>query len=98
MLFVGPTDLSIALGVYGKPDHTKFVEAIKATADAAAKEGKAAGILLKNPAEFKRYYDFGYRFIACGSDGAFVLESACKTAESLKQLKESCAADKIQCS
>jgi 4-hydroxy-2-oxoheptanedioate aldolase len=94
VLFVGPTDLSIALGVYGKPDHPKFVEAIKATADAAAKEGKAAGILLKNPEEFKRYYDFGYRFIACGSDGNFVQDGACKTAESLKQLEKSCAADK----
>jgi len=79
VLFVGPTDLSIAL--------------IKATADAAAKEGKAAGILLKNPEEFKRYYDFGYRFIACGSDGGFVQDGACKTAESLRQLEKSCAAD-----
>ncbi len=94
VLFVGPTDLSVALGVYGKPDHPKFIEAIKATADAAAKEGKAAGILLKNPDEFKKYYDFGYRFIACGSDGNFVLDGACKTAESLKQLEKSCAADK----
>jgi len=93
VLFVGPTDLSIALGVYGKPDHPKFVEAIKATADAATKQGKAAGILLKNPADFKKYYDFGYRFIACGSDGAFVQESARRTADSLKQLEESCAAD-----
>ena len=94
VLFVGPMDLSIALGVYGKPDHPKFVEAIKATADAAAKEGKAAGILLKNPTEFKRYYDFGFRFIACGSDGVFVQEGASRTAETLKQLKVSCAADK----
>jgi 2-keto-3-deoxy-L-rhamnonate aldolase RhmA len=91
VLFVGPTDLSLALGVYGQPDHPKFVEAIKATADAAAKEGKAAGILLKNPDEFKRYYDFGFRFIACGSDGGFVLDGACRTAESLRQLTESCA-------
>ena len=91
VLFVGPTDLSIALGVYGQPDHPKFVDAIKATADAAKREGKAAGILLKNPDEFKRYYDLGFRFIACGSDGGFVLDGACKTAESLKQLTESCA-------
>ena len=94
VLFVGPTDLSIALGVYGKPDHPKFVEAIKATADAAVKAGKAAGILLKNPEEFKRYYDFGYRFIACGSDGGFVQNGACKTLESLKQLEKSCIGDK----
>jgi 4-hydroxy-2-oxoheptanedioate aldolase len=90
VLFVGPTDLSIALGVYGKPNHPKFVEAVKATADAAAKEGKAAGILLNNPEEFKKYYDFGFRFIACGSDGGFVQGGACKTVESLKQLIEFC--------
>ena len=94
VLFVGPTDLSIALGVYGKPDHPKFVEAVKATADAAAKERKAAGILLRSPDEFKRYYDFGYRFIACGSDGVFVQHGACKTFESLKKLKASCAQGK----
>jgi 2-keto-3-deoxy-L-rhamnonate aldolase RhmA len=91
VLFVGPTDLSIALGVYGKPNHPKFVEALKATADAATKEGKAAGILLKSPDEFERYYDFGFRFIACGSDGGFVQNGASRTAETLKQLKESCA-------
>lgn len=94
VLFVGPTDLSIALGVYGKPDHPEFVKAIKACADAAAKAGKAAGILLKNPEEFKRYYDFGFRFIACGSDGGFVQGGACKTLESLRQLEESCAGNK----
>lgn len=93
VLFVGPTDLSIALGVYGKPDHPKFIEAVKATADAAAKEGKAAGVLLKNPEEFKKYYDFGFRFIACGSDGGFVQDGASKMAENLKQLKEFCASD-----
>ena len=94
VLFVGPTDLSLALGVYGQPDHPKFVAAVKATADAAAKEGKAAGILLKDPNEFKKYYDFGFRLLACGSDGVFVQSGASKTAESLKQLKESCAGDR----
>lgn len=93
VLFVGPTDLSIALGVYGQLDHPKFINAIKATADAAAKEAKAAGILLKNADEFQKYYDFGYRFIACGSDGVFVQNGARKTAERLMQLRKSCAAD-----
>ncbi|MHC4118151.1 MAG: HpcH/HpaI aldolase family protein [Planctomycetota bacterium] len=91
VLFVGPTDLSLALGVYGQPDHPKFVEALKATAEAAVKHGKAAGILLKNPDEFERYHDFGFRFIACGSDGGFVQNGASGTADALKQLRESCA-------
>jgi 4-hydroxy-2-oxoheptanedioate aldolase len=93
VLFVGPTDLSIALGVYNKPDHPKFVEAVKATADAATKEGKSAGILLGNADEFQKYYDLGYRFIACGSDGVFVQSGASTTAERLMQLRKSCAAD-----
>ena len=91
VLFVGPTDLSLALGVYGQPDHPKFVEAIKATADAATRHGKAAGILLKDPDEFEKYYSLGYRFIACGSDGVFVQNGASITAETLRQLEESCA-------
>jgi len=91
VLFVGPTDLSLALGVYGQPDHPKFVEAIKATANAAIRHGKAAGILLKDPDEFEKYYNFGYRFIACGSDGVFVQNGASRTAETLRQLEESCA-------
>ena len=89
VLFVGPMDLSMALGVFGQPDHPKFVDALKATADAAVNEGKAAGILLQNPEEFQRYYELGFRFIACGSDSTFVRNGACKTAERLNELKNS---------
>jgi 4-hydroxy-2-oxoheptanedioate aldolase len=90
VLFVGPTDLSIALNVYGQPDHPRFINAIKATADAAKKEGKAAGILLHKPEEFEKYYEFGFRFIACGSDSGFVQGSARNMAGSLSELRNSC--------
>jgi 4-hydroxy-2-oxoheptanedioate aldolase len=89
VLFIGPMDLSIALGVFGKPDHPRFVDALKATADAAIREGKAAGILLQNPEEFERYYELGFRFIACSSDSSFVQHGACKMAERLNELKNS---------
>jgi 4-hydroxy-2-oxoheptanedioate aldolase len=94
VLFVGPMDLSIALGVFGQPDHPGFVDALKATVNAAVKGGKAAGILLQNPDEFKRYYEMGFRFIACGSDSTFVRDGACKTAERLNELKKSHEAGK----
>ena len=94
VLFVGPMDLSIALGVFGQPDHPRFVDALKATADAAVKEGKAAGILLQKPEEFQRYYELGFRFIACGSDSSFVRDGACKIAERLNELKNSHEAGK----
>ena len=94
VLFVGPMDLSIALGVFGQLDHPRFMDALKATADAAAKEGKAAGILLQNPEEFKKYYELGFRFIACSSDSSFVQIGARKMAESLIDLKNSHEAGK----
>jgi 4-hydroxy-2-oxoheptanedioate aldolase len=94
VLFVGPMDLSIALGVFGQLDHPRFMDALKATAAAAAKEGKAAGILLQNPEEFKKYYELGFRFIACSSDSSFVRIGACKMAERLNELKNSHEAGK----
>lgn len=94
VLFVGPIDLSIALNIYGQFDHPKFVKAIKATAEAAAKNGKAAGVLLQKPEEFKKYYELGFRFIASGSDSAFVLNGARKTLETLNEAKKSCNAGK----
>ncbi|MFH1719259.1 MAG: aldolase/citrate lyase family protein [Planctomycetota bacterium] len=94
VLFVGPIDLSIALNVYGQFDHPKFVEAVRATAEATAKNGKAAGVLLQKPEEFKKYYELGFRFIACGSDSAFVLGGARKTIETLNELKKSCKTGK----
>lgn len=94
VLFVGPMDLSNALGVFGQPDHPRFVEALKATADAAINKGKAAGILLQDPDEFKKYYELGFRFLACGSDMGFVKNGACKTAERLNDLKNSHEAGK----
>ena len=76
VLFVGPSDLSLALGIFGKFDQPAYQQAIKDVADAAKKYGKAAGVLLQNINEYEMYYQLGYRFLACGADGAFVARSA----------------------
>jgi 4-hydroxy-2-oxoheptanedioate aldolase len=94
VLFVGPMDLSNALGVFGQPNHPRFMDALKATADAAINNGKAAGILLQKPDEFKKYYELGFRFLACGSDMGFIKNGACKTAKKLKEMKNSQEAGK----
>ena len=88
VLFVGPSDLSLALGIFGQIDHPVFQQALKDVALAAKKHGKAAGILLIDISEYKMYYDLGYRFIACGADGSFVAKGAKEMVKSLKgQLK-----------
>ena len=87
VLFVGPMDLSIALGAFEQKDHPRFVEALKLTAAAANKAGKTAGVLLSSPEEFPRYHELGYRFIACGADSAFVAAGAKRTLAELHQIK-----------
>ena len=83
VLFVGPNDLSLALGIFGQWDHQLFQEAIKEVARAAKKYQKAAGVLLQDSKEYEMYYQLGYRFLACGGDGSFVARGA---GEMVKQL------------
>jgi 4-hydroxy-2-oxoheptanedioate aldolase len=79
----------MALGKYGQFDHPLFTDAINATVKAANRAGKATGILLFNPNDYNKYYDFGIRMIACGSDATFVAEGAASMAGILKNIRES---------
>lgn len=76
VLFIGPVDLSTALGIYGQLDHPTFQEAAKKVADTARKAGKIAGILLLNPEDFSFYQSLGYQLISCGADAGFVRAGA----------------------
>lgn len=83
VLFIGPADLSMELGIFGQFDHPTFKEAVQATVDAAQKAQKAVGILFFNPEEYQRYHDLGIRFIACGADATFVANGAKEMARKL---------------
>ena len=76
VLFIGPADLSMELGIFGQFDHPRFKEALKETVNAAQKAGKATGILFFNPDEYKTYHDLGIRLIACGADATFIADGA----------------------
>jgi 4-hydroxy-2-oxoheptanedioate aldolase len=76
VLFIGPADLTMSLGIFGQFDHPLFVDALKATVSAAQKAGKATGILLFNPDQYNTYYEMGIRMIACGADATFVADGA----------------------
>lgn len=84
VLFIGPADLTMSLGIFGQFDHPLFLEAVQATVDAAQKARKQTGILLFNPDDYPRYHGLGMRMIACGSDGSFVAEGARKMAAGLQ--------------
>jgi 2-keto-3-deoxy-L-rhamnonate aldolase RhmA len=75
-LFVGPRDLSHALGVPGDFAAPVYREATDRVAAAAAAHGIASGILAKDREAADRYAASGYRLIAVGSDAGFLMEGA----------------------
>lgn len=67
-VFVGPADLSAALGHTGQPGAEAVQRAIRRVVEATTGAGKAAGILAFQPADAGRYIDWGCRMVAVGSD------------------------------
>lgn len=84
VLFVGPSDLSLAMGIFGQLDHAEYQKAIRDVATASRKHGKIAGVLLTDPSEYEMYYKLGYRFLNSGADTAFVAKSAAEMVNRLK--------------
>ncbi len=76
VLFVGPTDLSHALGVPGRFEDVTFVEALRTVVEACRATGRAAGILVRTGADAARYLDMGFRFVGVGSDAGFIVDGA----------------------
>jgi 2-keto-3-deoxy-L-rhamnonate aldolase RhmA len=85
VLFIGPSDLSHSMGIFGQFERPEFVQAITRTAEAAALHGKYSGLLLPAPSDFERYYRAGYRFIASGSDAVLLNNSARNLVSSLRK-------------
>ncbi len=87
ILFIGPADLSMAMGIFGQFDHPRFVDALNKIVEAAQKAHKAIGILIFNTEDYDKYHNMGIKFIACGSDATFVAEGARNMAKKLNGLK-----------
>lgn len=88
VLFIGPSDLSMALGIFGQTDHPLFIDTVDRIIKAATGAGKHVGILLFTPADLKKYHDLGIRFFACGTDASFLSKGAKQTAEALLREKD----------
>lgn len=85
VLFIGPKDLSNALGIFGQFEHPRYVEVLNAVVAACREHGKAAGILLDDTSQFDAMYELGFRFIGCGSDTGFLENGARRTAVALQE-------------
>lgn len=72
VLFVGPLDLSVNLGVAGQLGHPDFRAAIQKVIAAAKSAGKVSGTLLGAADQIAPASADGYTFLAVGSDGGMV--------------------------
>lgn len=67
-IFVGPSDLAAALGQLGNAGHHDVQQAIRQLLDRTHAHGKACGILAPVEADARRYLEWGFDFVAVGSD------------------------------
>ena len=72
VLFVGPLDLSYALGVPGDLTAPVFIEALGRVLEAARQAGKAAGYLVPDGMAAARMAEEGWQFLALGSDATLL--------------------------
>ena len=74
VLFVGPNDLTQALGITGQFDDPRYRGAVEEVARAAARAGKAAGIMISRKEQIPELSRSGFRFFTA-SDRTLFLES-----------------------
>ena len=72
VMFIGPMDLSQALGVTGQPKHPIVVAAIKEIVAKSKAAGVAVGTIAANAQEVRDLLDMGMQFIALSSDQAMI--------------------------
>jgi 2-keto-3-deoxy-L-rhamnonate aldolase RhmA len=75
------------MGIPGRFDDARYLDALRTVIAATEAHGKAAGILIYDAAALPPLVDMGFRFIGLGSEGSFVsagaramLEAAGRTA------------------
>lgn len=84
-LLIGPNDLSISLGIPGEYERPEFTEAVQRVMDACRKHDIVAGTLGMSGAALKPYYDLGFRFLLCNTDGNMIVEAAYRDVAAMRE-------------
>ncbi len=76
LLFVGPQDLTLNLGLLDDRANPKVRAAMRSVVDACERHGKVPGTLVVNAEEKKAAAELGFRFVSLASDVRFLLQGA----------------------
>jgi len=85
-VFVGPSDLSANLGMYGKINTPEFEEVLRMIAEKTRRFKKIAGIMAHTVDFAIKAWKMGYNFIALGHDTKYLIEGAKKYLEPFKRV------------
>jgi 2-keto-3-deoxy-L-rhamnonate aldolase RhmA len=75
-LFMGPGDLSSAMGQIGNIAHPEVQAALKNAAERARKIGKPIGIVGPTPEMVQQFIAYGYHYVAIASDMGMMMRQA----------------------
>ena len=81
---IGPTDLSISLGVGGEFDHPRLVEAITKFIDACQRHQVAPGIHCRTVDQAGKWLQRGMRLVGAGGEHGLLLQKACEAVAELR--------------
>lgn len=76
LLFVGPQDLTLSLGLLDDRTNPKVREAMRRVVAVCEEHDKVPGTLVANLGEKKAAVEMGFRFISLASDVRFLLQGA----------------------
>lgn len=91
-VFIGPADLSAAMGHRGNPGHPEVQAAIEDAIARITRAGKAAGILSADETLARRYLALGATFVAVGVDTTVLMRGLQALAGRFKQIETPTAA------
>ena len=83
-VFIGPADLSAAMGHLGDSGHPEVQSAISGAIKRIRAKGKAGGILSPLEADARRWLAEGFTFVAVGSDGNLLRQGGDTLAQKYK--------------
>ncbi|MCS8129877.1 4-hydroxy-2-oxoheptanedioate aldolase [Pseudomonas aeruginosa] len=84
-VFIGPADLSAAMGHLGNPGHPEVQTVIEDAIRRITKTGKAAGILGTDETLARRYFELGATFVAIGVDTTVLMRGLRDLVSKFKQ-------------
>jgi 2-keto-3-deoxy-L-rhamnonate aldolase RhmA len=86
IIFVGPFDLSISLGIPGEVNHPREIEAIERVVEVCRQYGRASGIQLFDVPTIAKWVEKGMRFISYRNDVSFLADAAAAGIAELRKI------------